>query len=167
MRLRASAAVFLWVALSAVIPASAETGDDEARITIDVKDADIADLVRLLAEVGGLQVVMDPGVSCKLTLRLTEVRWPAVLDVALRSCRLGREEEGGILRVARVGRLAEEAAARRKLEEERRLAAPPAILRQRLSYARAQELAPILKKLLSPRGEVIYDSRTNTLIIID
>ena len=59
------------------------------------------------------------------------------------------------------------AAERRKFEEERRLAAPPQVSYQRLSYARAQELAPIVKRFLSPRGEVVYDTRTNTLIIID
>ena len=47
------------------------------------------------------------------------------------------------------------------------LAAFPQVSYQRLSYARAQELAPIVKRFLSPRGEVVYDTRTNTLIIID
>lgn len=141
--------------------------NEEARISLDVKDADVVDVIRLLAEVGGFQVVIHPGISCKLTLSLKEVRWPTVLDMALKTCGLGKDEEGDIVRVAKVAQLTAEAAERRRLDEERKLAAPPQVVYQTLSYARAQELAPIVKKFLSPRGEVIYDTRTNTLIIID
>jgi type IV pilus assembly protein PilQ len=151
----------------AAAPAPAATGDQEARISLDVKEADVVDVIRLLAEVGSFQVVIHPGISCKLTLSLREVRWPTVLDLALKTCGLGQDEEGGVVRVAKVAQLTAEAAQRRKLDEERRLAAPPQVSYQRLSYARAQELAPIVKRFLSPRGEVVYDTRTNTLIIID
>jgi len=139
----------------------------EALISLDVKDASVLDIVHLLTEVGGFQAVFDPGISCKLTVKLTEVRWQAALDVSLRSCRLGREEENGILRIAPVERLGEESAARRRLEEEQRLSAPHTVARFRLSYARAQEIAPLLKRFLSVRGDVVYDARTNTLIIVD
>jgi type IV pilus assembly protein PilQ len=141
--------------------------DGEARISIDVKDADIVDVVRLFAEVGGFQVVVDPGVSCKLTLKLNEVLWTSALDVALKSCGLGRDSENDIVRVAPVARLVAETEAQRKLDEERALAGPLQMRSYRLSYARAAEMAPIIKKFLSARGEVIYDSRTNTLIVID
>jgi type IV pilus assembly protein PilQ len=140
---------------------------DETRISIDVKDADVIDVVRLLSEVGGFQVVVDPGVSCKLTLKLTSVPWPSVLNVALKVCGLGQEEDNGIVRIAPVARLTAEEAARRKLAEEQRLNRPLETTRYRLSYARAEDLAPILKKFLSPRGEIVVDPRTNTLIITD
>jgi type IV pilus assembly protein PilQ len=152
-------------------PGRAETepapGEPEARISIDVKDADVVDVVRLLAEVGGFQLVVHPGVACRLTLALDEVRWPTVLDLALKSCGLAQEHDGGVVRVAKAAQLTDEAAQRRRYEEERRTSAPPQVSFQRLSYARAQELAPIVKRFLSPRGEVVYDARTNTLIIID
>jgi type IV pilus assembly protein PilQ len=141
--------------------------EGEARISMDVKDAPLVDVVRLLAEVGGFQVVFDPGIGCKLTLKLNEVTWPAALDVSLRSCGLGRDEEGGILRIAPLKRLTEEAAAQRKLQEDKQLSAPRRVSTFRLSYARAQEMAPLVKRLLSPRGEVVYDARTNTLFVID
>jgi type IV pilus assembly protein PilQ len=153
----------LVVALAALGPPP----ESEARISLDVKDASVLDIVRLLTEAGGFQAVFDPGISCKLTVKLTEVRWQAALDVSLRSCHLGREEENGILRIAPVERLGEESAARRRLEEEQRLSAPHTVARFRLSYARAQEIAPLLKRFLSVRGDVVYDSRTNTLIIVD
>ena len=141
--------------------------DGEARISLDVKDADIVDIVRLFAEIGGFQVVVDPGVSCKLTLKVNEVRWTSALDVALKSCGLGQDEENEIMRVAPVAKLAAEHAAQRKLDEERELAGPLQMRTYRLSYARAADIAPIMKKFLSSRGEVIYDSRTNTLIVMD
>jgi len=146
---------------------AATRAEGEARISIDVKDADIVDIVRLFAEVGGFQVVVDPGVACNLTLKLNEVRWDAALDVALRSCGLGQDVENDIVRVAPVAKLAAETVAQRKLDEERALAGPLQMTSYRLSYARAADMAPIIKKFLSPRGEVIYDSRTNTLIVMD
>jgi type IV pilus assembly protein PilQ len=147
-------------------PAGA-AGEEEARISIDVKEADIVDVIRLLAEVGGFQVVIHPGVSCTLTLSLEQVAWPTILDLALKSCGLGMDEEADVIRVAKVAQLTEEAAQRRRFEEERRLSEPRQVVYRRLSYARAQELAPIVKRFLSPGGDVVYDSRTNTLIIID
>lgn len=154
-----------WLVTLGAPTAAATAG--EARISIDVKEADVVDVIRLLAEVGGFQVVIHPGVSCKLTLSLREVAWPTILDLALKSCGLGKDEEADVVRVAKVAQLTEEAAQRRRFEEERRLAAPRQVAYRRLSYARAQELAPIVKRFLSPGGEVVYDSRTNTLIIID
>ncbi len=155
------------IALVLALAAAGPAPEGEARLSLDVKDAPVEDIVRLLMEVGGFQAVFDPGISCKLTVKLTEVRWQAALDVSLRSCQLGREEENGILRIAPLGRLGEELAARRRLEEEQRLNAPHGVAHFRLSYARAQEVAPLLKRFLSARGAVVYDGRTNTLIVID
>lgn len=154
--------IHLGLLLSLGLAASAET-----RISLDFKDADILDVVRLMSEVGSFQVVVDPGVSCKLTLKLKEVPWDTALDVALRSCGLGQDTQNGIMRVAPVAKLTEEAAAHRKLAEAQRLDRPLRTTRYRLSYAKAAELAPLIKKFLSPRGEVVVDARTNTLIITD
>jgi type IV pilus assembly protein PilQ len=151
--------------LAAASPPPAD--EPETRLSIDVKDASIVDVTRLLAELGGFQLIVDPGVSCSLTLKLKDVPWPQVFDVSLGTCRLGYEQENGIVRVAPVARLLQESAERRRLDEERRLSGPLQATRYRLSYAKAQELAPILKKFLSPRGEVVVDARTNTLIVID
>jgi type IV pilus assembly protein PilQ len=139
----------------------------EARISIDFKDADIVDIVRLLSEVGNFQVVIDPGTSCKLTLKLKEVPWDTALDVALRVCSLGSENDNGIVRVAPVAKLTAEHQERRRLAEEQKLNRPLRTMRYTLSYARAAELAPLIKKFLSPRGDVVFDARTNTLIVTD
>jgi type IV pilus assembly protein PilQ len=148
-------------------PASPPETAGEALISIDFKDADIQDVVLALAEVGQFQVVIDPGVSCKLTLKLKDVRWDTALDLCLRSCGLGYDEENAIYRVAPTAKLIAEKAEQRRLAEERRLNRPLRTVRYRLSYAKAAEVAPVIKKFLSPRGDVVYDARTNTLYITD
>jgi type IV pilus assembly protein PilQ len=152
--------------LAAPAPLKPEPGA-ETRISIDLKEVEVVDVVRMLSEVGGFQVVLDPGLSCRLTLKLDQVPWPKVLDVALRTCRLAYEDDDGIIRVATATRLMQEHNERRKLAEEQKLNRPLTMTRYRLSYARAEQMAPIIKKFLSPRGEVVVDPRTNTLIIID
>jgi type IV pilus assembly protein PilQ len=155
------------LASAAVPPAPQASPLQEARISIDFKDADILDIVRLLADVGDFQVVADPGVSCKLTLKLKEVPLQTAFDVILRSCGLGYDDENGIVRVAPTAKLVAERAEARRLEEERALNRPLRTRVMRLSYARAAEVAPLLKRFLSPRGDVTFDARTNTLFVTD
>ena len=166
MRVHALAALLLSLAAPAA-PAEPTDPPGEARVSVDFKDADIRDILLMMAEVGGFQVVIDPGVACKLTLRLKDVPWDQALDLSLRSCGLGADAENGIYRIAPTAKLAAEMAERRRFEEERRLFRPLRTVRYRLSYARAAELAPLLKKFLSPRGDVVFDARTNTLYITD
>jgi type IV pilus assembly protein PilQ len=139
----------------------------EARVSLDLKDAAVVDIVAALAEVGRFQVVFDPGTSCSLTLNLHEVSWLTALDTVVRACRLGFEEDGKVLRVASVDRLRSEAQDRRRLNDERGQSRPHTVTSFRLSYAKASEMAPILKRLLAPRGDVVFDARTNTLLIVD
>jgi type II secretory pathway component HofQ len=149
-----------------VLALLAATTGGEARVSLDVKDGSVRDVVGLLAEVGGLQVVFDPDVDCKLTLKLHETRWQTALQTTLRACGLAPEEEAGILRVARPSRLAEEAAARRRLQEERSHGGEARLETFRLSHARAEAIAPLVRSRLSPRSQVTWDARTNTLIVI-
>jgi type II secretory pathway component HofQ len=144
---------------------AAAAGGDEVRISLDVKDAAVVDVVHVLAVAAGVQAVFDPGISCRLTLKLTRVPYATVLDLALRACQLGREGDDAILRIAPLSRLAEEEAARRRLEEEKERAPRHSLSLFRLSHARAEQMAPLLKRLL-PGGDVTYDARTNTLIVI-
>jgi type IV pilus assembly protein PilQ len=159
--------VLLLIASGLATPSPTPLSQEETRISVDLKDVQVVDLVRLLAEVAGFQTVIDPGISCPLTLKLKQVPWPTVLDVALKTCSLGSEEDNGVIRVAPVARLAEESLEQRRLADEKRLSGPLRATRYRLSYARAQEMASVVKKFLSPRGEVVFDQRTNTLIVLD
>jgi type II secretory pathway component HofQ len=136
-----------------------------ARVSLDAKDAPVVDVVRVLAEAGGFQVVHDPDVRCRLTLKIHQATWRAVLDSALAACGLGFEEEADVLRVAPLIRLREEAEARRKLDAERTAKPQGRLALFRLSYARAQHVAPLLDRMLAPAGRVSYDARTNTLLV--
>lgn len=164
---RATVQLLLAVALAlGSAPRSAPgPGESEALVSLDVKEAPVIETVQALAEAGGFQVVFDAGISCRLTMKLPGARWRAVLEMALSACALGYEEEGDILRVAPVARLQQEAAAHRRLAEEREVKPKGRLASFRLSYARAQEVAPLLQQILSPAGRVSYDSRTNTLLV--
>ena len=165
--MRPLALAVLAIAVAVARPLAAAPSSDEARLSLDFKDADIRDVVLLMAEVGQFQVVLDPGIACKLTLKLKDVAWDVALDLALRSCGLGHDVDNAIYRIAPTAKLAAEMAERRRFQEERRLNQPLRTVRYRLSYARAAELAPLIKKFLSPRGDVVFDARTNTLYVTD
>ena len=142
--------------------------NDETVIDIDIKDVDVLDVLRLLAEVGEFNLIADPDVSCSFTLKLEAVPWPQVLDIVLRTCRLAEDRIGdNVVRVATTEQLRREYQERRKYEEEKRLAGPLRTTYQKLAYGRARDIAPILEKFLSPVGSVVFDERTNTLIITD
>ena len=107
MRVTPSVLLSLALALPAPVMAAARPSPapPEARVSIDFKDADIVDIVRLMADVGSFQVVVDPGVSCKLTLKLNAVPLPTVLNVALKVYGLGQDSENGIVRIAPMARI--------------------------------------------------------------
>lgn len=163
------AALLMAGTLAAPAPAAQRPAGapEETRISVDFKDADVLDIVRLMAELGSFQVVAHPGITCKLTLKLKEVPLDTAFDLILKTCGLGYEESSGIYRIAPRATLTAEHAEARKLADEQRYNRPLTTRMYRLSYARAADMAPLIKKFLSPRGEVIFDARTNTLIVTD
>jgi type IV pilus assembly protein PilQ len=138
-------------------------------ISLDFKDGDLQDIFRLFADISGLNIVVNPGVSGKVTLKLNEVPWDQALDLILKANGLGYTLEGNVIRIAPLAALQNEEQQRRKLQEERALAGDLASLTTRISYAKADALAEVLRKAgaLSARGSLNVDPRTNTLIIND
>lgn len=158
----------MWSALVTLALLQTPETTAETMINLDVKDADVLDVLRLLAEVGDFNLVADPDVECTMTLKLQEVPWPQVLELVLRTCRLAEDRIGeNIVRVATSEQLRREYEERRKYEEEKRYAGPLKTTYRKLAYSRARDLAPLLERFLSPRGSVVFDERTNTLIITD
>jgi len=135
--------------------------------TFDFKDIDIKDLFRFFADISGLNVILDPAVRGSVTLKLTEVPWDQALDLVTRNQGLGYTVEGNVIRIVPFSKLEQEEIARRKIEQERVLNAPLVTKIIPLSYAKAAEIEPIIKKLLTRKGSTIVDRRTNTLIITD
>jgi type IV pilus assembly protein PilQ len=136
-------------------------------ISLDLKDADIKDFMRLIGNISGLNVVLDPDVKGALTIFLNDVPWDQALDVVLKNNSLGKQLEGNVLRIATHNALEQEEQQRKRLADARVLSADLMTETRVLSYARAADLSIILKKVLSPRGDIIVDPRTNSMIITD
>src|SRR5690606_14698061 len=137
------------------------------RIDIELQDAPIKDVLLLFSDIGRVNIIAGRGVEGTVSMKLTAVPWDQALDIILRSLELGMVREGNVIRVA----TAED------LESERRQAIEQANARVQLkpletrlvpiSYATVDEMIPKVQSVLSPRGTVTPDSRTNTLIIMD
>ncbi|HEY3930211.1 MAG TPA: type IV pilus secretin PilQ [Candidatus Koribacter sp.] len=136
-------------------------------ISVNLKDVDLKDFFRLIHEISGLNVVLDPSVKGSVTLVLDDVPWDQALDIVLRNNSLDRQLDGNVLRIASIDTLRTEAVARRNQLEAQALAVDKVTVTRFLSYARAGDLVPTLKKFLSARGDIIADSRMNALVISD
>jgi len=139
-------------------------------MTMSLKDADIKDVLRSFAQISGLNVVTQPGVSGTVTVELTDVPWDQALEIILKTNGLGYQLEGNIMRVAPVSQLRSEAEEQQRLAQAQALSIPLSTTMKRISYAGAGEIASILQagggaSLMSQRGSVVVDRRTNTLII--
>jgi type IV pilus secretin PilQ/predicted competence protein len=145
------------------------TGDLGPPISLDFKDGDLQDIFRLFSDISGLNVVVNPGVTGKVTLKLNEVPWGRALELILKTNGLGCVLEENVIRIARLTDLQREESDRRKLDEEKQLAGELTDFTRRISYAKADTLSGVLKQAgaLSSRGQVNTDSRTNTIIIRD
>lgn len=137
------------------------------KITIDLMDADIVNVIRLLGDVSGKNVVVGEDVKGRVTLKLKNVPWDQALDVILKTKDLGQETKGGIIRVVPQAKLDAEREARLKLQEEREKKLPTTVRLIPVNYAVANELVPQVEKLLSPRGKATFDARTNVIIVED
>jgi type IV pilus assembly protein PilQ len=134
-------------------------------ISLNLKDADLKDVLRAFSEQTGLNIAVDPGVSGSVTVDFVDVPWDQALDLILRQNSLTFTIEGNVMRIGTIDRIAAETAATRRLAEEERLNVPLTTLSFKLSYARAAEVQSVLKEIASPRARIIVDPRTNQLII--
>ncbi len=141
------------------------------RLSLNFQDIEIRSVLQLLADFTDLNIVVSDNVEGKLTLRLKNVPWDQALDIILKSKNLGKREAGNIIMVAP----AEEIAARERIELEAQQQkielAPLHSEFIQINYAAADEFAELLKPesggILSERGNVAVDERTNTLLISD
>jgi type IV pilus secretin PilQ/predicted competence protein len=145
-------------------PAGKYTGEP---ISVNLKDVDLRDFFRLIHEISGLNVVLDPAVKGSLTIVLDEVPWDQALDIVLQNNSLDKQLNGNVLRIATRATLKSEAEGQRDLEKAQAEATPPVTTTRVLSYAKATAMVPVIKKFLSTRGDVLADERSNQLIIRD
>lgn len=137
------------------------------RIDLDFKDADIHNILRLLAEVGGVNIVTADDVAGTVTIRMRNVPWDQALLVILQAKGLGMVRRNNLIRVAPLSTLEKEReSAIAKLKQERELE-PLETRLVPVSYATAEELSPRVRELLTERGTVSVDARTNVMIVRD
>jgi len=137
------------------------------RITLDFHDIEIRNLLRLIADVSKKNIVVADDVAGKVTVSLRNVPWDQALELVLKAKGLGKEEMGNVIRVAKYDQIAKEQQARADAEKAR---APTLPLKVRLipvNFAKADEMQPRVKGVLSERGTVDVDKRTNVLIVKD
>ncbi len=137
------------------------------RIDLDMMDANVSDVLRLLAEISNLNIVASDEVKGTISLRLKNVPWDQAFDIILKSKGLDSIREGNVIRVAPIARVrAEKEAALSSRKAEEKLE-DMEIEFVPINYATAEELVPQVKGVLSDRGDISTDKRTNTLIIKD
>jgi type IV pilus secretin PilQ/predicted competence protein len=136
-------------------------------ISVNLKDVDLKDFFRLIHEISGLNVVLDPQVHGSLTIVLDDVPWDQALDIVLKNNDLSRQLDGNVLRIATIDTLRHEAENRRAQIDAEALAVDKVSITRFLSYAHAKDVILPVKKFLSQRGDVVADERTNSLIVSD
>lgn len=160
-------AAMIALSLTATAATAAEPAKPKPTISLDVYQADLQHVIRLLADVSGKNVVIPEDVKGKVTLKLTNVPWDAALDTVLSLHDYARVERGNIIRIARRSTLEAESAAALARADAWQKTAPLVTRIIPVSYARAEELVPHIKAVLSERGKVTFDERTNVLIVRD
>src|SRR3990172_505720 len=151
-----------------VAPVKNNNGQQNTRkVSLDFQDADVVNVLRLLAEVSKLNMIIGDNVKGKITIKMLDVPWDQALNIILKMKGLGKIHENNVVRIDTLASIAQQ-------QEEEARAKDAMIKAEDLStklipvnYARARELAESIRKTLSARGDITIDDRTNTLIIKD
>lgn len=171
-------------AQSATTPSAAAQGPTHYSgepISVNLKDADLQDFFRLIHEISGLNVVLDPSVKGSLTLVLDNVPWDQALDIVLKNNSLEKSLDGNVLRIATRATVRSEMDAQADLVKAQQAAVQTVTFSRRLSYAKASNqgaaqggkamqgkgMDELLKPFLTSRGKIFGDPRTNTIFIED
>lgn len=142
-------------------------GMSKKRLTIDLRNADIQNVLRLIAKEGGVNIIAGDGVAGSVTMRLRSVPLDQVFLTILQSLQLGFEVRGNVIRVAPQTALNAEETARAEARARAQRVQPLEVFLLPVNYASANDLVGQVSGLLSPRGSVTVDKRTNTLVIKD
>ncbi|WP_416138124.1 type IV pilus secretin PilQ [Halomonas sp. HK25] len=145
------------------------TGD---RITLNFQDIEVRSVLAIIADFTGLNLVASDSVQGRVTLNLEDVPWDQALDLVLKSHGLASRQEGNVIVVAPASELANIERQELEAREQMDVLAPLTTEYIQVRYARAADLAGLLRGgegfgLLSDRGRVAIDQRTNTLLIQD
>ena len=139
------------------------------RISLDFQDADLIHIFRLLSDVSGYNIVVNPKVKGKFSMKLTNVPWDQALDIILKNYALSKRVEDNIIRIAPTAELRQEEEELARAKEAQEKAGDLETVIYPINYAEVKDMEKAIKdaKILSKRGFVSYDERTSSLIIKD
>ena len=150
-----------------IVPAAAGSVYTGELITLDFQDAELKNVLRLIAEVSGLNIITSDDVGGKISMRMVNVPWDQALDVILKTKGLGQVRELNVVRIAPLNKLESERTAALKAKEAQMKAEDLHLKIIPLSYSKAEEVVGQLTGFLSSRGAINTDRRTNSLIVKD
>jgi len=137
------------------------------RMSLDVQGAEVRTVLRSIAEYSGRNIVVGKDVKGLVSVQLHDVPWRDALTAVCRTQGLDFVDEGSVIRVDATDKLQSETLAREQ-NESRRIEVQPLVTHAyKLQYAKASEIQKSITSVLTKRGSVDYDDRTNTLIITD
>ena len=141
------------------------------RISLSFQNIDVRALLQIIGDVSGNNVVISDGVKGELAMRLINVPWDQALDIILRTKGLGMQQQGNVMLIAPLTELAARAKEEGEATKNRDEGAPLRSELIQVNYAKAADMAAMLKAgsktLLSARGQVSVDERTNTLLVLE
>ena len=141
------------------------------RLTLNFQDIDVRSVLQLLADTSGQNIVVSDSVTGNLTLRLQNVPWDQALDIVLRTKGLDKRRQDNVIIVAPQAELAAREKAELAAKKDVQELAPLRSEYLQVNYAKASDMAALVKtqtnSLLSQRGSVAVDERTNTLLLQD
>jgi type IV pilus assembly protein PilQ len=148
-----------------------------AKVTFNFQDIPVRSVLQLIADVSDLNIVVADSVGGNLTLRLTNVPWDQALDIVMDARNLDMRKNGNVLWIGPTAEIAAREQQLLQAQMDRRILEPLQTVLIPVSYAKAEDLAALIVEstsgveteygLLSERGSVTVDSRTNTLLITD
>ena len=141
------------------------------RISLSFQSVDVRSLLQIIADVAGTNMVVSDSVSGEIAMRLQNVPWDQALDIILRTKGLGIRRQGNVMLVAPMGELAEREKSEAEAEKAKVTLSPLRSEIIQINYAKASEIAALLKSgensLMSERGRITVDDRTNTLLVLE
>ncbi|MBF0212079.1 MAG: type IV pilus secretin PilQ [Magnetococcales bacterium] len=145
------------------------------KVSLDVKEIDIQNALRFMAEIAKINIILADSVSGTLTMRLDEVPWDQALDLMLEAKQLGKVRQGNVLRIAPLAEIQKSAEARITEQNNKKQLEPVVTEMIPVSFAQADKIKTLLQegdqakgtRILSNQGSVSLDQRTNTLIVKD
>src|ERR1700678_3920484 len=143
------------------------------RLTLNFQDIDVRSVLQLLADTSGQNIVVSDSVSGNLTLRLQNVPWDQALDIVLRTKGLDKRRQDNVIIIGPTEELATREKAELAAHKEVQELSPTHVEFIQVNYAKVSDLAKLIKSgnakdsMLSPRGSLSIDERTNTLLVQD